>query len=437
MDGDAAYAAIADLVTERLGLAAQKRWAEGIARLLPAIIGLTGAADFDGALQHLRTAPLDGGAWRSILAAVTIGETRFLRQRSWFERIERTALAALIQQRRRQNMRRLHIWSAGCSTGEEPYTLAVILQQLLPDFREWRIDILGTDARIDAIELAEHGVFEARQLRELAPWQVERAFVRVDGNHLSVVPELRRNVRFHVANLMDQAAAGHGIQHFDLILCRNVLMYMEPAAQRGIARYLVSALSEDGWLAVSPAEALADWFKPLTPVNTGEAILFTRRLAIRTQPPAQAPSAAPTVPPAIAAARPQGKIKLAAPAARASADAAAALRQARDLADRGGLEEARLRCQEILAADRLNVDAALLLAEICSDIGDDAAAHTAARTAVYVAPDSAQAHFLLAGALLRLGKPDRAAKAMTTARSLAAAAEAADSAAGEMPEAAR
>ena len=418
-------AAIAAIVTARLGLAVQKRWSDGIDRLIPDVIALTGADDLNGAIRNLRDASFDTPAWRRIMAAVTVGETRFLRQRSWFERIEHTALAALIQQRRQQGMMRLQIWSAGCSTGEEPYTLAVILREMLTDFAEWRIDILATDARADAIEAAEHGVFDAHQLRELAPWQITRTFTPADRNHLAVVPELRRTIRFRVANLMDQAAYEHGIERFDLILCRNVLMYMEPAAQRGIARHLVSALTEEGWLAVSPAEALADWFKPLTPVNAGEAILFTRRPAIQVDPAADRMIAPPAPLPTIEAVRRKAAAKPLPAVEPAHDDAAAALRQARDLADRGHLEEARTRCQAVLSADRLNADAALLLAEICSDIGDDAAAHAAARMAVYVTPDSPQAHFLLAGALHRLGKPDRAAKAMKTARNLAATSDAA------------
>lgn len=417
-------AAIAAIVTTRLGLAAQKRWWDGIDRLIPDMIDLTGADDLDSAIRNLREASFDTPAWRRIMAAVTVGETRFLRQQSWFERVGRTALAALIQQRRLQGMMRLQIWSAGCSTGEEAYTLAVILREMLPDFAEWRIDILATDARADAIEAAEHGVFDARQLRELAPWQIERTFTPADGNHLAVVPELRRSIRFRVANLMDQAAHEYSIERFDLILCRNVLMYMEPAAQRGVARHLVSALTEEGWLAVSPAEALADWFKPLTPVNAGEAILFTRRPAIQVEPAADGMIAPLTLRPMIEAARPKAAAVSLPAIEPVHDDATAALRQARDLADCGHLVEARARCEAILSADRLNADAALLLAEICSDLGDDAAAHAAARMAVYVTPNSPQAHLLLAGALHRLGKPDRAAKAMTTARNLAAASDA-------------
>jgi chemotaxis protein methyltransferase CheR len=430
-------AAIAALVTARLGLAAQKRWADGIDRLLPELAGLTGAGDFDGALRYLADAPFEAPAWRAIAAAVTIGETRFLRQPSWFERIERTALTALVERRRRQDMKRLHIWSAGCSTGEEPYTLAVILRQMLADFAEWRIDILGTDARADAIDLAEQGIFDERQLRELPAWQVERAFTWLDGRRLAVAPEIRRSVRFRVANLMDQAAAEPGIERFDLILCRNVLMYMEPDAQRRVAHHLAAGLSEDGWLAVSPAEALADWFKPLNPVNAGEAILFTRRAPVPVRPLPPSSVTSPAVPPAIGIQRSPVKSRPVPRIPDEPADLTAALNRARDLADRGRLEDARRACEEMLAADRLNADAVLLLAEICSDIGDDAAAHAAARTAVYVAPDSPRAHFLLAGALLRLGKADRAARAMATARSLAASADAARDVQNQPPGAAR
>jgi len=424
VDSDGAASAVSAIVTARLGLAEQKRWATGIEHLLPDLIELTGADDLDGAVRNLRDAALDGPAWRRVLSAVTVGETRFLRQRSWFERIERTALSALVQQRRRQDMKRLHIWSAGCSSGEETYTLGVILREILPDAEDWKIDILGTDTRLDAIDAAERGVFDARQLREFASWQVERYFTPAEGNRLTVTAELRRNIRFRVANLMDQAANPHSVERFDLVICRNVLMYMEPAAQRAVARHLVGVLAEDGWLAVSPAEALADWFKPLTPVNAGEAILFTRRASAPLHPPVQPFSALPASPTAPAP-EPAARTQPLPIVARAAEDPGAALRVARDLADVGRLEEALDRCRTILSADRLNADAALLLAEICSDLGDDTAAHAAARNAVYMAPDSAQAHFLLAGALLRLGKPDRAAKAMTTARSLAAASNAA------------
>jgi chemotaxis protein methyltransferase CheR len=417
MDSEAASAAIVAMVTARLGLAPQKRWSDGIGRLIPELVRLTGAEDLETALQNLRHAPFDTAAWRRITAAVTIGETRFLRQRSWFERIQHTALATLIRQRRLQGLRNLQIWSAGCSTGEEPYTLAVILREMLPDFAEWRIDIVGTDARTDAVEAAVDGVFDMRQLRELGPDLAARYFTPAPRNCLAVTPELRRTILFRTANLIDQAANPHSFERFDLVLCRNVLMYMEPAAQRTVARYLVSTLTEEGWLAVSPAEALADWFKPLAPVNTGEAILFTRRSHAPSRPAADRPTLLqPAAPPVTVKPLPRAEPR---------EDNASILRQARDLADRGHLEEARGRCEAVLSADRLNAEAALLLAEICSDIGDDAAAHAAARIAVYVAPSSPQAHFLLAGALLRLGKPDRATKAMTTARRLAAASDAA------------
>jgi chemotaxis protein methyltransferase CheR len=422
VDSEGVSASVAAIVTARLGLAPQKRWSVGIEHLLPDLIDLTGADDLDGAIRTLHDSALDAPVWRRILAAVTVGETRFLRQRSWFERIEHTALATLIQQRRLQGMKRLHIWSAGCSTGEETYTLGAILRETLLDAEDWRIDILGTDTRPDAIEAAERGVFDARQLREFAPWQVDRYFAPAEANHLAVTAHLRRNIRFRAANLMDQAANPHKIERFDLVLCRNVLMYMEPAAQRAVARHLVSVLAEDGWLAVSPAEALADWFKPLTPVNAGEAILFTRQAVPPVQPLVHRPSAsAMPASPIGPALPPSAPIQPAPIVARTPEDPVAALRDARELADLGRLDEALGRCKAILIADRLSADAALLLAEICSDLGDDSAAHAAARGAVYVAPASAQAHFLLAGALLRLGKPDRAAKAMTTARSLAAA----------------
>jgi chemotaxis protein methyltransferase CheR len=419
MGHEAAVAMLLDVVASRLGLSVQESWRVRLAPVATALAMPTDPGRLDFLRRQLEWDRLDTPAWRQITAAVTTGETRFLRQKSWFKQIERLALAPLIRRCRQQGTLSLRVWSAGCSTGEEPYTLALMLRELLPDFAAWRIEIQATDIRSDALEAAERGEYDARQLRELEDGQIARFFVPVGPSRFAVGPDLRHGLKFRTLNLVERAAAGSdgAEDKFDLILCRNVLMYMMPPAQRSVAACLVGALRPQGWLVVSPAEASAEWFRPLTPVNTAEAILFCNRPAAL-QPVAQP---LPAVQP-VQAARSLSAVPESAkpPAAErvAATDASTQLVALRLLADRGNLTEARSQCQALLDQDRLNGEASLLLAEICSELNDLPAAYEAARHAVYLAPSSPHAHFLLAGALSRLGRTAPARKALAVAQAL-------------------
>ena len=423
-----AVSALMDLVAVRLGLSVQESWRVRLHAIAEALAMPADPERRRILLRQWERERLDTPAWRRIIAAVTIGETRFLRQKSWFRQIERLALAPLIRRCRQQNTLSLRLWSAGCSTGEEPYTLGLMLRELLPDFAAWRIEIHATDIHGDAIAAAERGEYEARQLRELEDWQIARFFVPAGPSRFSVAPDLRRGVKFQNVNLTEFAAAGFGggEDGFDLIICRNVLMYMAPPVQRNVATSLVNALKPHGWLAVSPAEASAEWFKPLIPVNAAEAILFFN-------PPVAPRAAAAERPAEPFAGHSVRSEAVEPPVARPVpvTDIAARLRELRSLADRGVLEEARLQCRALLAADRLNAEASLLLAEICSELNDLPAAYEAARHAVYLAPSSPHAHFLLAGSLSRLGRAVHARKALSVARDLVAAESGAESRIGQ------
>jgi chemotaxis protein methyltransferase CheR len=402
-------------IAARTGLAVQGTWH----KRLDGIVAELNASAKLGLGQPISTyldqSGIDTPVWRKILSAVTIGETRFLRQKSWFAQIERLALIPLINKRRQENFLRLRLWSAGCSTGEEAYTLAMLLRKLLPDIDAWDIQIHATDIREEAIEEARRGEYDRRQLRELEDRDIAAFFRPTASSLFSASPELRRMVAFHVENLVDCARLAAPIRQFDLILCRNVLMYLRPEAQRGVAAYLTRALSSQGWLAVSPAEASAEWFKPLIPVNAPEAVLFARQPAPPSEKRRIAESFEPIAPETTLAAA----ATVAAP--KAAVETRFTVEDLRRLANRGDLVEARRRCQSFLADDGLDGDASLLLAEICSELNDTHAAYEAAKRAVYLSPSSSHAHMLLAGALSRMGHNARARKAWATARTLARA----------------
>ncbi|TXH35534.1 MAG: hypothetical protein E6Q98_14645 [Rhodospirillaceae bacterium] len=425
------------VIAKRLGSAVNDMRSDSLLAAVQRLPAMLGAETIDHALRLLQDLPLDSSAWQHIVDATVIGETRFLRQPDWFGEIAQLALAPLIAQRRSEGILTLRFWSAGCSTGEEAYTLAMILHGLLPDFSAWKIDILASDIHATALLQAMEAIYSERQLREVDADRISRYFERdpKGGDQYRVVDALRNIVRFSQASLIEDACQSPAVQggQFDLIICRNVLIYMTPANQRAIARHLSHMLRPEGWLAVSPTEAMAEWFKDLTPVNTSSAILFYRPKSFRRSAPLLTPishysalrptSHADGRDRALPAHRsaPQRSAKPAGPKPKTSRSMEQWLTDIRSLADRGQLAEAKQRCLTLIGDDALNGDAKLLLAEIYTELGDTPLAVEAARQAIYLAPSSPMAHFLLGNNFAKQGHARKAQQAMRIALSLAQA----------------
>ncbi|MDB5647585.1 protein-glutamate O-methyltransferase CheR [Methylobacterium sp.] len=215
-----------------------------------------------------------GPEWAALEAEITIGETFFFRYAEQFTALRATILPALIAARSGERV--LRIWSAGCSTGAEPYSIAILLHELLgPSLDDWRISILGTDISATALETARAGIYGRWALRTLPPAERLRYFlpgapvagVGRDGTY-TLRPEFQRMVRFERRNLMDllDARASPALAEFDLVLCRNVLIYFEADAVLGIVRGLGRRLRPEGWLLIGHAEpnpAISAMFDPV------------------------------------------------------------------------------------------------------------------------------------------------------------------------------
>ena len=180
---------LADLVAERLGLSASGPIQNTLA---PALKKLTSAigAEPDQLANVLKARSLASDEWQTLIGALTVGETRFLRQRTWFAQIERTVLAPMVASRTLQNRKHLRIWCGGCSTGEEPYTVAMILHRLIADPGSWSISILASDIRRDAIATAVGGEYPSQQFRELDGDLMARFCRPVGAHRHSIAPEL-------------------------------------------------------------------------------------------------------------------------------------------------------------------------------------------------------------------------------------------------------
>ncbi|MBI4270686.1 MAG: hypothetical protein HY615_10165 [Candidatus Rokubacteria bacterium] len=414
-----AYAAAQALVAARLGLSFPAARRPDLERGLAGALRGAHVRTVEPYLARLAAAPADDPEWRRLAAHLTVGETYFFRDAAAFGALERHVLPELIAGRRARGDRRLRLWSAACATGEEAYTLAILLDRLLPDLADWTVTLLATDLSTRRLEAARRGRYRAWSLRETPAWARERYFRPLRTGELELDARLRARVTFAPLNLAadDYPSVLTNTTAMDLILCRNAIMYFTEGAQRATAARLVRALGPEGWLVTSAAEASTDLLAPLVAANLPD-VAFYRKTALRAAAlPAPGPSAPlpPLAPPVPRSAPP---LAVAPARRRAGEGAAPTLVRARALADQGSLDEARRECKAVLARERLSLEAHLLLAAIEQERGELDGALDALRRALYLAPDSAAAHFLLGTLLIRRGERRRGRRAMETVRAL-------------------
>ena len=200
-----------------------------------------------------------------LLDVVTTNKTDFFREPAHFDYLTQKALPDLMA--RNRNGRDLLIWSAGCSTGEEPYTLAIVLSEYGLTHPGFRFRVLATDIATTVLEKANLGVFTAEVVRPVPPELRRKYFLRSrnpGSNRARVVPELRKLVEFRRLNFKD---ADFGLsEKLDVIFCRNVIIYFDRPTQEQILQKLSRHLVAEGYFFVGHAEALHDMELPLEPV---------------------------------------------------------------------------------------------------------------------------------------------------------------------------
>jgi chemotaxis protein methyltransferase CheR len=266
---DASTRILSGMLEARTGqqLAPSRRWRIGSA--LSGLFREHGVDSVDQLIVRL-TQARETSLARKVVEALLNNETYFFRDRAMFDLLDQRVLPELA--RRRSATRRLSIWSVGCSTGQELLSLAMMLAEQEQRWPGWSFDLVGTDVSESVIELARRGTYTQFQIqRGLGVAQMLRWFGEVpDG--WQVDERLKRMVRFEVHNLLDGPPAQH---RFDLILCRNVLLYFEgPTRARAFDR-LGSALADDGWLMLGAGETVIGQTDRFVPA-AGMTGLYTR-----------------------------------------------------------------------------------------------------------------------------------------------------------------
>lgn len=394
------------LVARRLGLDFSDRRQGDLERGLARALECSRFEDTRALVAWLAAAPDDDPELRRLVAQLTVGETYFFRDRACFDALRRHVLPALVEMRRAEGRLRLRLWSAGCATGEEPYSLAMLLDELLPDRARWSLTLLATDVNGAALETARRARYREWSLRETSAELRARYFRDAGNGTFELDDAIRRMAVFAPLNLAADVYPDvlTNTTAMDVILCRNVLMYFTPSAQRAAIERLRGALATGGWLVPSPVDAPFDAFVPLASVSFTGTVLYKREASLDVPPApwAAAPPPAGAAPMAVSA-----PADSAPPALDSPGPAHDSVDLARVLAGRGQLDDAERLCRAAGQADRLDAEPQLLLAAIQQERGDLPAALEALRRALYLAPEAALGHFLQGALLLRQAQRTR------------------------------
>jgi chemotaxis protein methyltransferase CheR len=225
-----------------------RRWR--IETALSALLRERGIATLDELITIL-VMGREPGLSNQVVEALLNNETYFFRDRAPFDLVARHALPELA--RKRHSSRKIRIWSAGCSTGQEVYSVAMLFAENVAQWRGWTVDVLGTDVSSAVVERARSGVYTQFEVqRGLGINQTIRWFEECDDGWRAV-EELRKNIRFQVHNLLEPPPHPGG---FDIVLCRNVLLYLTPEKRRLAFDRLASAMAPDGWLMLGAGETV-------------------------------------------------------------------------------------------------------------------------------------------------------------------------------------
>jgi len=248
---DSSSRILAGLLEARTGqqLTMNRRWR--IETALKSLLKERDIATLDQLITKLVAAdePALGDA---VVEALLNNETYFYRDRGPFDLLLNGALRRL--ERSRASKRRLNIWCAGCATGQEVYSLAMSFAEDRLRWQDWHIDILGTDVSRSAIEKARQGLYTQFEVqRGLPVVQMMRWFTEEPNNQWRISPQIRNSVRFQVHSLREAPPAPG---HFDVILCRNVLLYFGDETRKAVFAKLADATADDGALMLGAAETV-------------------------------------------------------------------------------------------------------------------------------------------------------------------------------------
>lgn len=408
--------------------------------------------DTDIFIRWLLTQPLELEQAQKLATFLTIGETYFLREKKALDYLEYDYLPRLINERRNTN-KQIKIWSAGCASGEEPYTVAIMLKRILPNIKDWNITILASDINSEFLEKAKKGQYTKWSFRGSSEDFKLNNFKMVEDKYFQLKDEIRNMVTFTNINLASDSfhSAEGKLNSFDIILCRNVLIYFSKEGIQSIVTKFYNSIKENGVLLLSPVETsnlISSKFSPI--IFKGFTIYIKtdkkEQIAVNTFSSEKDITYNPLLNknikiPIVSKTKVSNKVKLninskkkveirkreiskesindssnyekallfykkglfeksekiihSIPEGEKTNNYNKLLLLARIYANKGKLVESEKLCLEAINIDKVNANAHYLYATILNEQGKNSEAVTSLNKALYLSPDFALGHFLL------------------------------------------
>lgn len=208
-----------------------------------------------------------------IINAFTVNETYFYREDHQLKCLSSDLLAHRIKYKKPGDL--IRIWSAPCSTGEEPYSIAMWLLDHWPLVDDYEIEIIGSDIDTDVLRTAAEGVFGKRALMRLTPDVIEKYFTQLTADHWQILEDIRGSVRFEPVNIVE-AEETRAFGHFDVIFCRNVLIYFDDVSRRIAAENLYENLHPGGFICLGHTESMSRISPLFEACRFADAIVYQR-----------------------------------------------------------------------------------------------------------------------------------------------------------------
>jgi chemotaxis protein methyltransferase CheR len=267
------YRRLCDFLYRRTGMIFNEARRYFVDRRVADRMTATGAGSFASYFARLRT-DMDGEV-EQFINAFTVNETYFYREDHQLQCLTSNLLAERL--RRKSAGESVRVWSIPCSTGEEPYSIAMWLLENWPQVDSYNVEIVGSDIDTAVLAAAREGVFGKRALMRLTAALIDKYFVPAGPDRWQILDDLRQSVRFTAANVVERAdTLPHGL--FDVIFCRNVLIYFDDASRRVAAENLYENLAPGGYICLGHTESMSR-ISPLFEVcRFADAIVYRRPL---------------------------------------------------------------------------------------------------------------------------------------------------------------
>jgi chemotaxis protein methyltransferase CheR len=376
---------------------------------------------------------------RELLDLITIGETYFFRNKAQFDVLMKSVLPDILRRKVDSGDKCIRVWSAGCSGGDEAYSIAIAFSEAVPSSGGWRIAILGTDINRKGLACAKEAVYGEKSIGYLPKEYVERYF-NVRGSTYVLNAEAREVVQFEYHNLARDPLLHEGMQNVDILFCRNVTIYFDLETTRRVIGNFHNCLSREGYLFLGHTETLWQIPHNFERIEFPQTFIYKKRLGPVMQD-AMTPFMEIPQPPVAHVASPEkmglenrifereagfctrekteppvrvrnpGSVQRAgSPGGAPEEEIRASLGKATVLANGARYQEAADLLAKIIEADNLNVEAYYLLGVLCYKNSRLKEAEAQFRKVIYVNPESVLAYYNLGNTYLRLGKLSEAAR---------------------------